>query len=227
MKKSLKITAIFLLSLCVLCFSGCSFIGLDVSELIHPPKASGDESAIQEVIDKKAGNDYILKYPSSGDNRSAITMADIDADGENEALSFVSTDCSTDRATTHLYIIDRNKDGKWVCINDFTKENTSVDRVDILDLNGDKEMDISVGYTTYSGGQNQLVTYIKTKDKYKEVNTELGYSSLAIGNFTEKGKKDIMLFSLALSDSESMATLVTFDDMSRKYKTYFAGMDST
>ena len=47
---------------------------------MHPPKATGTKAEIQEVIEANAGEDYVLDYPKSGNNRSAITMYDLDGD---------------------------------------------------------------------------------------------------------------------------------------------------
>ena len=83
MKTTIKrLAAGALAALCMLPFSGCGVLFSDDTEaLMRPPRPTGDKAGIHELIEKAAGEGYTFKYPSSGDNRSAIIMQDLTNDG--------------------------------------------------------------------------------------------------------------------------------------------------
>ena len=88
MKKRIKTVTAALLVLALLLLNGCASGGFDNSNLLRPPKTSGDKAKIQEIIGQKAGGEYILKYPRSGSYRSAVIYEDLDGDKISEAIVF-------------------------------------------------------------------------------------------------------------------------------------------
>ena len=70
--------------------SGCSAVGLDVENKLRPPKGTGEQEAIQQALEtyirKYVDNSgsYLLKYPQSGEHRSAFLVDDFDGDGQRE-----------------------------------------------------------------------------------------------------------------------------------------------
>lgn len=73
-----------LCALFITALPGCSSIGLDVENQLRPPKATGEQEAIQQALEEdilsrveKGGVDeYILKYPKQGNYRSAFILVD-------------------------------------------------------------------------------------------------------------------------------------------------------
>ena len=55
---------------------GCADIGLGSQSILRPPRATGNEAALQEILNKEAGPSYTLKYPQTGDYRAAVTFFD-------------------------------------------------------------------------------------------------------------------------------------------------------
>ena len=53
---------------------GCSFAGISDENLLQPPRATGVKAEIQNLLETTTKGDYKLKYPQSGENRSAIIM---------------------------------------------------------------------------------------------------------------------------------------------------------
>ena len=83
-KKMLAI--IIALFICV-SFSGCDIID-NTKDMVSPPELTGDMSPIADALYKSVGTNCDLKYPSSGDRRSAIIQEDINGDGVFEAFAF-------------------------------------------------------------------------------------------------------------------------------------------
>ncbi len=74
--------------LCVmLLLSSCTGINSTVTDLMKPPKLTQKQEEIYSALQTAVGTDKItLKYPKSGNYRSAFVFRDIDQDGEEEAL---------------------------------------------------------------------------------------------------------------------------------------------
>ena len=82
----LKAAIAAVLTACLL--SGCNITGLDAQTLMRPPKATGDREAIHTALEESVQGNLILKYPTRGEYRSAITMYDLTGDGVEEAIAF-------------------------------------------------------------------------------------------------------------------------------------------
>lgn len=101
MNKKIKVISIILSTVMVVSsFSGCSSIGLNDTELLRPPRATGEKAEIQNVIDNTVGTDYTLQYPKKGDYHSAIITEDLNGDGNEEAMVIYRTNAET--TTTNL-----------------------------------------------------------------------------------------------------------------------------
>lgn len=207
-KKLLAAIAAAITATAFLC--GCSVISFDSSEIMRPPKATGDKAQIQEIIEQKAGASYTLKYPQNGKYKSAITQIDVDADGESESVAFFKT--NGEDQPIHILIIDET-DGKWQAIGDFENDGTEVDRLDFADLNGDGKSEIIVGWNVLTGGPNKLCAYFIKDEKVSQAVCDDVYKDFVIGSFSKDEKtKEIMLFSLFASEESASAKLVTCKD---------------
>jgi hypothetical protein len=77
-------------ALCLL-FSGCSPITLSVEDLMRPPQLSENQRQVHDALMAALGtsdSNISLRYPRSGNNRSAFTFFDLDGDGQDEAMVF-------------------------------------------------------------------------------------------------------------------------------------------
>ena len=75
--------------LLVLLCAGCSARSAD--ELYALPKQSASYYDLQNAIDRVMSVDAAYAGPSSGSNQQAVQLADLDGDGEDEAIAFVRT----------------------------------------------------------------------------------------------------------------------------------------
>ncbi|MGN0453143.1 MAG: hypothetical protein ACI4GZ_05005 [Ruminococcus sp.] len=204
-----KILILLLTVLMAVTLSGCDSITLNVSELMHPPKATGENAAIQELIDSYAGKGYTLKYPQNGTHRSAITSFDIDADNTDEAVAFYLP--AGEAQTVHIIIMD-TVDGDWVVIGDHPSKSSTVDRLMFTDLDGDGISEITVGWSTYNALVNDLSVYLVNGSESQEVTSASTYSNILQGDFREQGKEELLLISLYTADRPASASLVTLND---------------
>lgn len=206
MKK--KILSAIAISLVMATASGCSPVGLNSGDLLHPPKTSVDEQKIMELIEKTSGSNYSLKYPENGNNRSAIIMNDLDADFQNEAVAFYQTSTLSE-STIHMLVMYEDKNG-WNLAGDFQTQNSGIDRVEFADITGDGTLEIIVGYKTYTSNTNQLNIFTYNGDTATQLESIFSYTNLLIDNFTSGTKPEILTITLQ-SDNASNATLLGYN----------------
>ncbi len=198
--RKLKIALALMLTLLL---AGCSAFSFDGSDIMCPPKATGNKAQIQKLIDKQTKGDYTLKYPKNGANRSSIVMQDIDNDSEEEAVAFYADD---DNSVIHALFVE-SEDGDFSIISDIVLEANNIDRIDFADLNGDKTYEILIGCSSSTSSKNTLCVY-----DYNETITQLDvtttYSSLVTGDFNFDKADDILLISLFSNDISAHAKLL-------------------
>lgn len=204
-----KILSVLLAALLTVTLSGCNMVSFNVTELMSPPKATGDKAAIQELVDREAGSDHTLKYPQNGSYRSAITTMDIDGDSVEEAVAFYLP--AGEAQTVHLLIMD-TVDGEWTTIGNHTSKSSMVDLLDFADLDGDGKLEIIVGWSTYNTQINDLSVYLTDGSESTEILSENTYTSLMCDDFTGSGKDELLLLSLYAADKPAAATLITLND---------------
>ena len=207
MKK--KLLSLLLASTVGLSMAGCSSVGLSVDNLMHPPKAVGDKAEIQTLVDSVAGEGYTLKYPQSGNYRSAITMQDIDSDSVEEAIAFYMP--QGDIATVHVLVMD-NIGGRWQSVGDFKSQSTAVDSLSFCDLDGNGISEIVTCWKTYNASLNQLSIYTYEENKAREITTDSTCSNLLCGDFTEDEGDELMLLTLFSADKDATAELTDISD---------------
>ena len=210
MKKSLKkiLCALCCLAL-VLALSGCSLPTTDTDSLLKPPRASGELYHIQKALEASVKEKFTLKFPTSGEWRSAIIERDLDSDGTNEAIAFYST--VTDNVVSmHINLIDQ-KDGKYYSASDIKCVATGVESVDFRDMDADGNFEVLVGWSVYGALDKQLGVYSFSEGLLKQRLMEK-YSSYICLDFTGNGRNDIFVNHLDTISTTATAKLLSFAD---------------
>lgn len=220
----LKSVAAAVLGAAVLCCAGgCSITDLSNDDMLRPPKTMGDEAEIEQLISKTASGGYTLKYPKSGNYRSAIIMEDLDGDDVSEAIAFFR---DKDGSTGVHMLVMHEDDGKWKTSGDFVTETTDVDSVDFADINENSALEILVGYATYTTGVNFLSAYSYENGKADAIESGQNYSAFYCGNLDGSGKSKVLTLSLFSPENEAKATLLEFDGKNNSlYAKASAAMD--
>lgn len=116
------------LAVCCLLLSACSSFQPNLTDLMQSPKLTEEQAEIYEALTNAADvSDVQLKYPKSGDYRSAFVMFDLDADGEDEALVFYNM--PSWGGNVRIMVLDHQQD-EWVSVYDAVGEGTDVTEVD-------------------------------------------------------------------------------------------------
>lgn len=190
--------------LAVLC-TGCSFSGLSDNDLLQPPKATGENAEIQGLLEVTTNGDYTLKYPQSGDYRSAIIMQDLNSDGDDEAVAFYRN--KKDSSAINIMFMDKVA-GKWASVGTFSNANSDVDRIYFGDIDSDGINEAIVGWSSYLTGGSQVTMY-----KYKEgsvseviVNDDTNYADMVFMDITNDGVSDLIILTTATEDDTGKST---------------------
>lgn len=213
-----KLILLFISCLIMLSLGGCQFPAFDSDSLMNPPKAAGDGQAIQEALDNALGTGYVLRYPRNGDNRSAITRADIDGDEIEEALVFYRT--ATDTGVTWLSVIDNDENGEWKVTYSLSGEGSEVERVLFTDCDGDGSLELIIGWQTYTGSNilsvykytgGQLVSIPATETaEVTGVTSRLSYSELIACDIDSDGRGELFLASIDSINSKAVVKMIRY-----------------
>ncbi|MDE7302647.1 MAG: hypothetical protein K2N60_04930 [Oscillospiraceae bacterium] len=186
--KKIKLAAAVLS--CSVFMSGCSFGG-SVDSLLSAPKLSEEQNAVYDALIKSVGKDIRLKYPRSGEYRSAFVFADIDGEPDREAVVFYEKTGETEGGgNVRINVIDR-RGGKWTSVYDHAGAGTGIDRIIFAELGESGRQNVIIGYTLLSGERSvQIYGY-----ENGLLNTEYSdsYSTMFSADLERDGNNELIL----------------------------------
>lgn len=191
----------------LLCFGGCS---MDVDSFLKPPMAHGEQQQIQAALETylrdsgRSSARYTLQYPSVGKHTAAFVVCDAAgrpvADSSREAamaLAFYSLSAGTEE--THINFL-RCSGEEWISVGDVTGYGSDILQVGFGDLDGDGMAELFTGWNTYSSREHRLVVF-SMGDALTELETELLYTQMYIGDMMSNGRDSLLLFRSGASNS--------------------------
>ena len=193
----------FLLGLLFI-FSGCSMNALQVTNLMKPPKLTGDKAEIQKAVEEVTGSNVILKYPQHGDYRSAIIMRDISGDGKEEAIVFYSTENNSE---IYIMILSENS-GTWKCVGNFKSRGIDIDKIIFADINNDGIEEIVLGWGTYNNAGTYVSVYYYNKGEYRDIEIDETCTEFIVSDINGDKSNEILLLSLSVYPNPAKAQLV-------------------
>ncbi len=185
-----KFICLCLVTVLVFCFSGCSLFEGSVDDMLLPPKLEGEMRPIQEALEDAAGQDITLRYPETGEYRSAIVLKDLNNDAENEAIAFYSvTEDST--VTMHINVIAAS-DEQWQSKGDMSLVGNGIEKVTFADLDGDGSLEIIVGFLVFGTVDKKIGVYSFNGETFVQRALEQ-YTNFVCVDMTKDGIKDLTL----------------------------------
>lgn len=181
-----------LLALLCCMLSACASFGRSAEDLLRPPRLTEEQKEIEDVLlGSTISSDIILKYPKSGEYRSAFIFQDIDADGEEEALVFYA---AASNEYARLSILDKNGN-EWEPAYEIGGPQSNVEFIAFEHLTDNKRLDIVVGWSDPSSRKMELgvYSYIDRKLVKRFSKTQL-YDTYLIADLDGCGLSEIVLF---------------------------------
>ena len=122
-----------------LLLSGCFVKTVD--ELYTLPRHSDEYDNLQMAIDEvMAADGCSYSAPVSGSNQQSVQLADLDGDGEEEAIVFART---AREKPLKAYVFDK-KDGAYQNVAVIEGNGTAFARVEYVDLDGETGQEILI-----------------------------------------------------------------------------------
>ena len=178
------------LAVCCLLLSACSSFQPNLTDLMQSPKLTEEQAEIYEALTNAADvSDVQLKYPKSGDYRSAFVMFDLDADGEDEALVFYNM--PSWGGNVRIMVLDHQQD-EWVSVYDAVGEGTDVTEVDFQVLTASGRHCVLIGWEQGTSENTSISVYDYTGGQLR-VLYESEYSQMLIEDLDQDGTKEILL----------------------------------
>ena len=170
--------------------SSCSMVSANTEDLLEPPQLSPDQAALAEALERGLGtDDFTLKYPISGENRSAYLLCDLDNEPSNEAVVFYQL---TGNDTIRMNILDQNERSEWESVYDMAGAGDDIYTVDLASLSsldrndliiswkdrGRTELDIEI-YSYETGTLSNLFSGSGDRIYFMDINED-GYSEMVL-----------------------------------------------
>lgn len=186
----------------LLVLSGCSFIN-DPKSLMQTPQLSTDRASLISVIKAELKGGEIVS-PRDVRNISSIRTPDLNNDGNKEAVVFYET--PDEAVRIHGMILEHQGD-TWALKVRFDGEGQVLETFDLLDLNGDGNLEIIAGFSSGSDELQKGLTVYTYDGSEVEKAIALPYHYFMVDDLNQDGIPDITVVNLK---REQYATVTTY-----------------
>jgi hypothetical protein len=160
--------------------------------MLIPPLMSKEQSAVAEALTKTVGKNIRLKYPKSGTYRSAVTIADIDADSSPEAIVFYEfTDVNIADGSVRMNILDGSSTGEWTSIYDNAGPGRDIDRLIISSIGDSAAPVIAIGFILLSGIKTARI--FSYGDRLTSADFTAEYASMFIADLDKNAQNELCI----------------------------------
>lgn len=182
--------------LAVMLFAGCTPFDDSPDSLLVAPKLSGEMHPVQKALDKKINGKYQLKFPTSGETKSAITLVDLDGDGLSEGVAFYSIN-DNNSVTMNIAVIafDNNE---WKVVAQESIVAGGVGQVYFTDMDGDSTKEIVVGWNVY-GSANKTVSVYEYSGQTLIKLIEENFAEFLLCDLDGNLSQDLLIFQLDMT----------------------------
>lgn len=200
--KQIRVFSLILAAVLCLFLTGCDTVGSSVDKLIVPPKLEGGLYPVQQALEDSAGDNLILKYPLSGQYRSAFILKDLDGDDRDEAVALYAVAGETS-LSIHINVISSNGD-EWKSRGDLSLIGSDVESVTFADLDKDGTLEIIVGWIVYGTVDKKVGVY--TFDGTTLIQRALEpYTNFLCAELTGSGGDDLVVLHLNATEKTAGA----------------------
>ena len=183
--------------------SGCFVKTVD--ELYALPKHSDDYYDLQKAIDEVMATGAEYCAPVSGVNQQSVQLADLDGDGENEAIAFLKT--SGDKPL-NAFIFDR-VDGNYKNIAVIEGNGSGFESVEYVQLDDKPGMEILIGRQLSDQVLQAMSAYTLTDGHVVEL-MSANYSEYTVTDLDGDGNKDVFLLRFDAEQRQGVAELYRY-----------------
>lgn len=211
----MKIRCLLVLGMLCALLTGCSVVGLEPQGLMQPPRATGDKQNVYDALEQVAQNqNFALKYPRTGDYRSAIIMHPVSDPERDDAIALYQV---KDGETAGIRITFFSKRGSvWTDVGTYQSSASQVDRVAFGDLNGDGRDEVVLGWGNGVTSLAELSVYVfdPASGTIREVTSgdtsvRQFYNEFVLVDLDNDGTQDIFTASLGTAEHPANGKLLS------------------
>ncbi|WP_298481977.1 hypothetical protein [uncultured Ruminococcus sp.] len=190
---------------CCLTMTGCT-LGGSVDSLLKPPSLSEEQQQIYVALQNAVGSAITLQYPRAGTNLSAFTVADLDADGEDEALVFYKkTSLAAAENGLRLSILDQVEEA-WMSVCDRPADGAEVERIVISPMGDNAQNQIFIGYSGVDQSDKSLTVYHYSENALEQMFTT-AYTMFDVADLDSDSCQELLVLGKASDSSTSSAAV--------------------
>lgn len=204
-----KIISLVLAVAFVLALSGCNATDLSENKLLSPPKPTGELYEIQKALEASVKGSVNLKYPTTGEYRSAFILKDLDQNGIEDYCIVLYAVGVESSQNIHINVIKKT-DGEWKSLHDTYYAASDVEMVDFYDFTGDGTLEIIVGFNVYSGVDKQIAVYSLEKNVLVSRLLE-PYDHFMLTDLDANKEKELFVLNFDAATAISTARVFTFN----------------
>ena len=216
-----RILALLLSAAILLSLGGCTIMEGNISTLLKIPRPNKVQQQLRTAIDNALGTNIKYISPASGNYRTSLIQVDLDGSGRSETVLFYLP--TADNATAFLAVLTELENGSWRLVKKVQGAATAVDYVEFSDLDGDKKLDIIVGWSRGDSARELMVYNVYT-DGENLLYTD-GYNESRF--FTDTNDTPILFTaSFDKAAGNGTAKIVTLDENGKLSKTLTCDIDA-
>ncbi len=223
-KKAFRALSAAVCAAVCLAMCGCS-LSASVENLLSPPKLTEEQNEIYQELINSVGRNVKLKYPRSGDYRSAFVLKNIDDEPGDEALVFYeSNDIRSGESSLRLKFLDKTDDG-WEAVYDLACAGNEIDSVVFTSLGNDGARafsdNVSANETEPAECPVIILSYnllnrtdksfsvLKYKDKRPVELMSSTYSCMSVSDMDSDGQNELVVVSVNRELKSAVASMYT------------------
>lgn len=191
--------------LLALVLSGCFVKTVD--ELYTLPKHSDEYNNLQQAIDQLMAQGAAYSAPVSGANQQSVQLADLDGDGEDEAIVFLKTG---GEKPLGAYIFDL-VDGNYENIAVIEGSGSAFASADYVQLDNEGGLEIIIGRKLSDQVLQSMSVYSLTDSRVVEL-MSANYTEYTVADLDGDGMRDIFLIRFDAEQPQAAAELYRFRD---------------
>ncbi len=190
----------------VLCLimSGCS---VSMDDLLIPPKLTAEQNEIYRELINSVGS-VKLKYPKSGDYRSAFVLKNIDDEPSDEALVFYEgKSTQTGESNLRLKVLDKTEE-KWQAVYDLSCPGSEVDSISFSQLGTSSIENIIICYSMLNQTEKSFMV-LSYQNRTPQMLYTSVYSSLEVYDMNNDGYNELLAISADKVNQIGVAKMFT------------------
>ena len=204
MKKILLVIVSIVLTLS---FSSCDTVVLYPESLMQAPVFSEEQKQIYNALNESIGKDFLLQYPITGENRSAIILNDLDEDGKKEALVLYKT---SEESDTRINVLSQTNDG-WRTVCDVAGYSGEVREIEFCKISDTNEKSVLIGFDQSTFSTNIMLVYNYLDGRLMPLYIR-DYSALSVGDIDNDNTDELLVINNNFSSRNAYASVLSIEN---------------